>query len=206
MIICLRPPPLLGFCLGWSSNFVGSETGQIQSVKLLQNMVTNRTQHPHPLPATHCLYQCCGSGSGIRDPGLGASLTPGSGMGESQHQDPGSGIRDEQPGSYFLELRNHFFAFLELKYLNSLRIRDPGWKKVGSGIRDKHSESATLETRTVHFLYTVFLLEGCIRTEVINLEKHSGTTSDCQNKGYGILCIKINSHTKILLTSISLMC
>ncbi len=46
--------------------------------------------------------------------------------------DPGS-------GSYFLELRNHF---LGLKYLNSLmrirdgdiRIRDPGWNKVGSGI------------------------------------------------------------------------
>jgi hypothetical protein len=49
----------------------------------------------------------------------------------------GSGIRDEQPGSYFLELRNHFFGFLGLKYLNSLmRIRDPGWRKFGSGIRD----------------------------------------------------------------------
>jgi hypothetical protein len=49
----------------------------------------------------------------------------------------GSGSRDEQPGSYYLELRNHLFG---LKYLNSLmRIRDgknsdPGWKKVGSGI------------------------------------------------------------------------
>jgi hypothetical protein len=32
------------------------------------------------------------------DPGSGAFLTPG------------SGIRDEQPGSYFLELRNHFFC------------------------------------------------------------------------------------------------
>jgi hypothetical protein len=44
----------------------------------------------------------------------------------------GSGIRDEQPGSYFLELRNHF---LGLKYFDSLiQIRDgnnsnPGWKK-----------------------------------------------------------------------------
>jgi hypothetical protein len=27
------PPPLLGFCLGWSSKFVGSKSGQIQSVK-----------------------------------------------------------------------------------------------------------------------------------------------------------------------------
>jgi hypothetical protein len=39
MFICLRPPPLLGFLFGWSSNSVGSECGQKQSVKLLQNMV-----------------------------------------------------------------------------------------------------------------------------------------------------------------------
>jgi hypothetical protein len=45
----------------------------------------------------------------IGDPGLGAFLTPGSGMGESQHPDPGSGME-------------------------TVRIRDPGWKKVGSGI------------------------------------------------------------------------
>jgi hypothetical protein len=50
----------------------------------------------------------------------------------------GSGIRDEQPGSYFLELRNNFFGFVwGLKYINSLmRIRDPGWRQFGSGIRD----------------------------------------------------------------------
>jgi hypothetical protein len=81
-------------------------------------------------------------------------------------------IRDEQPGSYFLELRNHFFAFLGVKILKffdedpgsgmetvrirdgdgsdpgsgmeTVRIRDPGWKKVRSGIRDKHPGSATL--------------------------------------------------------------
>jgi hypothetical protein len=40
------------FCLGWSSNFVGSESGQIQSGQLLQSMVSQRIQHPHPLPAT----------------------------------------------------------------------------------------------------------------------------------------------------------
>jgi hypothetical protein len=56
----------------------------------------------------------------------------------------GSGIRDVQPWSYFLELRNHFFGFLGLKYLNSwMRIRDPEWKK--SRIRDKHPGSATLK-------------------------------------------------------------
>jgi hypothetical protein len=69
------------------------------------------------------------------DPGLGAVLTPGSGIRDGRKSPSGSGIRDEQPGSYFLELRNHFFAFLGLKYLNSLvRIRDPGWRQFGSGI------------------------------------------------------------------------
>ncbi len=58
VFICPRSPPLLGFCLGWYSNFVGSESGQIKSVELLQNMVSNRNQHPpppHPLPARHYL-------------------------------------------------------------------------------------------------------------------------------------------------------
>jgi hypothetical protein len=61
----------------------------------------------------------------------------------------GSGIGGEQPGSYFLELRNHSFG---LKYLNSLmRIRDGKIRiwDLGSGmeksqIRDKHPGSATL--------------------------------------------------------------
>jgi hypothetical protein len=60
-----------------------------------------------------------------------------------------SAIRDEQSGSHFLELRNHFFG---LKYLNSMMpTRDPGWKKfgsrmekkVGSGIGKKHPGFAT---------------------------------------------------------------
>jgi hypothetical protein len=46
--------PLLGFCLRWSSNFVGSESGQIQSVKLMQNMVSNTTKKPPP-PPSHTL-------------------------------------------------------------------------------------------------------------------------------------------------------
>jgi hypothetical protein len=58
VFICLRHPPLLGFCLGWLSIFVGSECGQKQSVKLLQNMVSNTTQH-HPIPFqihTACIH------------------------------------------------------------------------------------------------------------------------------------------------------
>jgi hypothetical protein len=42
-------------------------------------------------------------------------------------------IRDDQPGSYFRELRNQFFGLLF--------YGDPGWKKFGYGIRDgKHSD------------------------------------------------------------------
>jgi hypothetical protein len=67
VFICLRPPPLLDFCLGWCCNFVGSESGQKQSAKLLQNMLSNTTQHPHPLPATYLryiLYIVYGKGGG----------------------------------------------------------------------------------------------------------------------------------------------
>jgi hypothetical protein len=49
----------------------------------------------------------------------------------------GSGIRDEELGSYFLELRNHFFVFLGLKYLNCLMlIRDLGSGMETVRIRD----------------------------------------------------------------------
>jgi hypothetical protein len=46
-----------------------------------------------------------------------------------KQSESGSGIRDEQPGSYFLELRNHF---LGIKYLNSLMRMDT----IRFGIRD----------------------------------------------------------------------
>ncbi len=38
----------LVICLGWCSNFVGSESDQKQSVKLLQGMVYSTIQHPPP--------------------------------------------------------------------------------------------------------------------------------------------------------------
>jgi hypothetical protein len=79
-------------------------------------------------------------------------LTPGSGIRDGRKSASGSGIRDEQPGSYFLELRTIFLLFFGLKYFNSLSIRDPGWRQFGSEIRDgksrirdKHPGSATLE-------------------------------------------------------------
>jgi hypothetical protein len=53
VFITLRPPPLQGLCLGWSSSFVGSESGQVQSVKLLQNMVSNNPQPPSHTLSVH---------------------------------------------------------------------------------------------------------------------------------------------------------
>jgi hypothetical protein len=54
VFICLKHPSLLGYCLGWSSNFVGSKSGQIRSVKLLQYMDST---HPPP-PTSHALSVC----------------------------------------------------------------------------------------------------------------------------------------------------
>ncbi len=71
------------FCLWWCSNLVGSEFGQKQSVKLLQNMVYNTTQHlptPPPPTAKHCLYILCvyfgkgGRGRGGQREGRGATV------------------------------------------------------------------------------------------------------------------------------------
>jgi hypothetical protein len=72
---------------------------------------------------------------------LGAFLTPGSGIRDGRKSASRSGIRDEQPGSYFLELINHFFAFLRVKILKFFdedprSIRDLGCRQFGSGIRD----------------------------------------------------------------------
>jgi hypothetical protein len=57
----------------------------------------------------------------------------------------GSGIRNKQPGSYFLELRNHFFW---VKILDA--DPDSGWKKFGSGIRDgKKSDPGSGKTSRI---------------------------------------------------------
>jgi hypothetical protein len=58
-------------------------------------------------------------------------------------------IRDEQPGSYFLDLKNQYFGVKILKSL--MRIRDGNNSDPGSGmeksrIRDKYPGSATLGT------------------------------------------------------------
>jgi hypothetical protein len=62
----------------------------------------------------------------------------------------GSAIRDEQPGSYFLELRTHFLGFLGVNILKFFDADQGSWmgtvriRDLGSGIQDKHLGSATL--------------------------------------------------------------
>ncbi len=48
VFICLRPPPLLGFCLGWCRNFVGSESCQKESVKIQQIWSSTQLKPPTP--------------------------------------------------------------------------------------------------------------------------------------------------------------
>ncbi len=48
-----------------------------------------------------------------------------------------SGIWNEQPGSYFLELINHFLGLKYSKFSDAIRDSDPGWKKFRSGNRDQ---------------------------------------------------------------------
>jgi len=77
-----------------------------------------------------CPQKNYGSAS-VADPNSGfcAVLTPGSGMSKSQDPDPA-------PRAWVISPRAKKPLF-GLKNLNSfLRIRDPGWKEFGSGLRD----------------------------------------------------------------------
>ncbi len=94
------------------------------------------------------------SPTSVPDPGSGAFLTTGSGMSKKSGSGLGSGMNNP----------NHIS-----ESLNSLWIRDPGWKKFGSGmekirIRDQHTGSTTLCSIVVVAGLTVLLLQGCCVT------------------------------------------
>jgi hypothetical protein len=56
----LMSSSLVIFCLEWCSNFVGSESGQKQSVKLPQDMVHSTFQYPPiPPPQSHTVCIFC---------------------------------------------------------------------------------------------------------------------------------------------------
>jgi len=82
---------------------------------------------------------------------LQASCGSGSGMGKIR-------TRDEHPVSNFREFRINFWGFKILKFFHAdldlgiFLTLDPGWKKFGFGIRDKHPGSATLVTTVPYLL------------------------------------------------------
>jgi hypothetical protein len=80
----------------------------------------------------------------------------------------GSGIWDEQPGSYFLELGNHFFCAKILKFFDA----DLGWRQFGSGIRDKHPGSAKLLGGQASVPSALFFLQPSML--LVSLEGPSG--------------------------------
>jgi hypothetical protein len=63
-------------------------------------------------------------------------LTPESGIRDCGWVENRIRIRDEQPGPYFIELRNHFF-WVKIPYLLKFFDADPGWKKFGSGMKKR---------------------------------------------------------------------
>jgi hypothetical protein len=67
-------------------------------------------------------------GTGVAGPDPGSPFSP---LDSRSRVGKKIRIQDEQPGSYFQSLETVFW----IKYLNSLmRIRDPRWKRCGSGM------------------------------------------------------------------------
>jgi hypothetical protein len=65
--------------------------------------------------------------------------------------------------------------------METVRIRDPGWKKVGSGIRDKHPGSATLNLAImIMYLGADLALEplDLLYKEIILLPRLNGLFSE----------------------------
>ncbi len=108
MLICLKPPPLLDFLL--SINFAGSESCQVQSEKLLQNMVSNTTDTPPPPIRTYTVLIHTGK--------------VGRGSGEPERREEGQQgeITDQKAGSRiptWLKVRKEFGY---LQSINSLYV------------------------------------------------------------------------------------
>jgi hypothetical protein len=92
-------------------------------------------------PAINLPTQLCTvSGVADPDPGSGAFLTPGSGMGKKSGPDPGSGSRMNNR-DHISEILETIFWAKRLKFfdadlgsgLEKIRIRDPGWKNSDPG-------------------------------------------------------------------------
>jgi hypothetical protein len=131
-----------GSCLQWLSSSVADQLYQYvlgsgsDSRRLINIQLVNHRQSPINIIFVSVLR--------IRFLNLVAFFTPDPGSGWVKSQDP------EWTRIIFRELRNHFLCLNTSVLLcacirdGKIRIRDPGWKKFGSGIQDKHPGSATL--------------------------------------------------------------
>jgi hypothetical protein len=77
-------------------------------------------------------------------------------------------IRDDQPGSYFRELRNKFLGGYYLMGIRDGKNWDPGWKTFGSGIREnipdpQHCAEYHTSRQNIIILFWKYLLD--IRSE-----------------------------------------
>jgi hypothetical protein len=109
----------------------------------------------------------------VADPVSGAFLTPWSGA----FLTPGSGLGKKTRSGSEMNIRDHIFEssetifwvkILKLFYLRSGNLFEPGFgmEKFGSGIRDKHPGSATLQRfcHRLRFLSFPFFLLVCSRS------------------------------------------
>ena len=121
-----------------------------------------------------------------------ADPDPGSGIGclfDPWIRDPGwekvrIRIRDEQPGSYFLELRNHFFAFFGVKILKFFNA-DPGTGMETVRIRDgkKSDPGSTSRIRNTVRIIALFTYKMATMLSIVLYIQKIVT----QEYGFGIL-------------------
>jgi hypothetical protein len=105
--VCLQEEPMLNLCVSvYKSFFVHLVC--LSTRRAYVELMCVCLQKLFCAPGVSVYKSLCGTSVADLDPGSGAFLTPGSGM--CIKSGSGSGIRDEQPGSYFLELRNHFLG------------------------------------------------------------------------------------------------
>ncbi len=109
VFICLRPRLLSDFCLGQSSNFVGSESGQIQSVKQNSCRIWSPTE-PHTFPTLNTV--CCKY--------VQYTYSHRDGGGRVEPERRGEGNRGEYRSQSWVENTNMTECMQKIGYLQSI--------------------------------------------------------------------------------------
>ncbi len=137
------------------------KTNRYRTVPACHRFVQERMNTSASLVVFTVGYLVYRSQTNVADPWSAVFLNPGSGMEKKiQKQDPGSGIRDEHPGTFFWERNLVPYQFFVVK--NTVLIffvANPGscqpWIRDGKNwFRDKHPGFATLIPTLIFFLQT----------------------------------------------------